>query len=69
MISYIHHKEDNDFKAHSDILMNGEYIGYFIKKDDILTAFIEINGEMSSGEFDNIKQLEQTIEEIINEME
>lgn len=65
MITYIHHPEEDNAKAHTGILLNGEYIGYFIEKDTILTAFIEIYGEMNAGDFENIEQLEQTIKEII----
>jgi hypothetical protein len=65
MISYLNHPETEGIKAHTDILLNGEYIGYYIEKDQILTAFMEIYGEINSGEFENTKQLEQTIKQII----
>jgi hypothetical protein len=66
MISYINHPEESQYKAHTDILLNGEYIGYYITERKVLTAFIEIHGEMNSGEFKNTKQLETTIQNIIN---
>jgi len=65
MISYINHTETEDTKAHTDILLNGEYIGYYIKQDKVITAFIEIYGEMNSGEFETTEQIEQTIKQII----
>ena len=66
MISYINHPEQDQYKAHTDILLNSEYIGYYITERKVLTAFIEIYGEMNSGEFKNITQLETTIQNIIN---
>jgi hypothetical protein len=65
MISYINHQETEDAKAHTDIMLNNEYIGYYIKANEVITAFIEIYGEMNSGEFTSIKQIERTIKQII----
>ena len=65
MISYIHHQKTEDTKAHTDIMLNNEYIGYYIKANEVITAFIEIYGEMNSGEFTSIKQIERTIKQII----
>lgn len=65
MISYTHHQETEDAKAHTDIMLNNEYIGYYIKANEVITAFIEIYGEMNSGEFKTIEQLEKTIKQII----
>ncbi len=64
MITYINHEETESTKAHTDIILNNEYIGYYIKQDEVITAFIEIYGEMNSGEFENTEQLEQTIKQI-----
>jgi hypothetical protein len=66
MISYLNHTETEETKAHTDILLNGEYIGYYIKDNEVLTAFIEIDREMYAGDFKNTKQLEITIKKIIN---
>ena len=66
MITYINHPAQYQYKAHTDILLNSEYIGYYITERKVLTAFIEIYGEMNSGEFKNTKQLETTIQNIIN---
>lgn len=66
MISYLNHAETEETKAHTDILLNGEYIGYYIKDNEVLTAFIEIDREMYAGDFKNTKQLEITIKNIIN---
>jgi len=66
MISYINHPEENQYKDHTDILLNGEYIGYYITERKVLTAVVEIYGDMNSGEFKNTKQLEETIQNIIN---
>jgi len=65
MISYINHEETESIKAHTDILLNGKYIGYYIKDNEVITAFIEIYGDMNAGDFENIEQLEQTIKELI----
>lgn len=65
MISYINYPETKETKAHTDIRLNGEYIGYYIKENKVITAFIEIYGEMNSGEFETVEQLEQTIKQII----
>jgi|LakMenE01Jun11ns_1017340.scaffolds.fasta_scaffold00026_14 hypothetical protein len=66
MISYLNHTETESTKAHTDIMLNGEYIGYYIKDNEVLTAFIEIDREMYAGDFKNTKQLEITIKNIIN---
>ena len=66
MISYINHPAQDQYKEHTDILLNSQYIGYYITECKVLTAFIEIYGEMNSGEFKNITQLETTIQNIIN---
>ncbi len=66
MISYLNHPETQETKAHTDILLNGEYIGYYVKANEVLTAFIEIDREMYAGDFKNTKQLEITIKNIIN---
>jgi hypothetical protein len=66
MISYLNYTETEETKAHTDILLNGEYIGYYIKDNEVLTAFIEIDREMYAGDFKNTKQLEITIKNIIN---
>lgn len=65
MVTYLNHPESENIKAHTDILLNGEYIGYYIEDNKILTAFIEIYGEMNAGEFETVEQLEQTIKQII----
>jgi hypothetical protein len=66
MISYLNHTETEETKAYTDIMLNGEYIGYYIKDNEVLTAFIEIDREMYAGDFKNTKQLEITIKNIIN---
>ena len=67
MITYIDHSETEGSKAHTDILLNNEYIGYYIKENDTITAFIEMYGEMNAGEFENTEQLELKINGIIEE--
>ncbi len=66
MISYLNHPETEGTKAHTDILLNGEYIGYYIKANEVLTAFIEIYGEMASGEFKTQRQITYTVKQLIN---
>lgn len=66
MISYINHQETESTKAHTDILLNGEYIGYYIKANEVLTAFIEIYGEIASGEFKTQRQITYTVKQMIN---
>lgn len=65
MITYINHPETESTKEHNDIMLNNEYIGYYIKHDGVITAFIEIYGEMNTGDFESLEQLEQTIKEIV----
>jgi hypothetical protein len=65
MLSYINHPETDERKAHTDIMLNNEYIGYYIILDEVLTAFIEIEREMYAGEFQNIEQLEIKINEVL----
>ena len=36
MITYNNHPETEEIKAHTDILLNGEYIGYYIKANEVL---------------------------------
>jgi len=64
MISYINHQGTESIKAHTDIMLNNKYIGYYIKQNEVITAFIEIDREMYAGEFENTEQIEQTIKEI-----
>ena len=66
MISYLNHTETESTKAHTDILLNGEYIGYYIKDNEVLTAFIEIYGEIASGEFKTQRQITYTVKQMIN---
>jgi hypothetical protein len=66
MISYLNHTETESTKAHTDILLNGEYIGYYIKANEVLTAFIEIYGEIASGEFKTQRQITYTVKQMIN---
>ena len=66
MISYLNNPETESTKAHTDILLNGEYIGYYIKANEVLTAFIEIYGEMASGEFKTQRQITYTVKQMIN---
>ena len=66
MISYINHPAQDQYKEHTDILLNSEYIGYYIKECKVLTSFIEIDREMYAGDFKNTTQLETTIKNIIN---
>lgn len=66
MISYINHPAQDQYKEHTDILLNSQYIGYYIKECKVLTAFIEIDREMYAGDFKNTTQLETTIKNIIN---
>lgn len=65
MISYTHHPEEETTKAHTDILLDNKYIGYFIKNGKKLVAFFEYRTEMYAGDFQNTKQLELTINKII----
>ena len=65
MLTYKTHPETGDSKKHTDILINGEYIGYYINESK--TMFVELNGEVYAGEFDTIKQLKQAVNELINE--
>ena len=66
MITYLNHPESESIKAHTDILLNGEYIGYYIEENQILTAFIEIYGEINAGEFKTREQITQTVKQLIN---
>jgi len=66
MITYLNHPETEGIKAHTDILLNGEYIGYYIEENQILTAFIEIYGEMNAGEFETQEQITITVKKLIN---
>jgi hypothetical protein len=65
MITYFNHPESESIKAHTDILLNGEYIGYYIEENKILTVFIEIFGEVASGKFETQEQITQTIKRLI----
>ena len=59
MITYKTHPETEESKKHTDILLNDEYIGYYINESK--NVFIELNGEMHAGEFRTIKELKQTV--------
>lgn len=65
MINYTNHPETSDTKAHTDILLDNLYIGYFIKTD-VLSAFFEWRTELFCGEFKTVKQLEKAINKVIN---
>lgn len=60
-VSYKDRKENEYTKAHTDILLNDKYIGYYIKEDNELTYFIEYDNEMYSGECNNEKELTEQI--------
>ena len=66
-VNYINHKETEYTKAHTDILLNDKYIGYYIQGDDELTYFIEYDNEMYSEECDNEKELTEQIKYWLNE--
>lgn len=63
-ISYKEHKETEESKAHTDVLVNGEYVGHYV--NDSLTLFIEWEGEMYAGDFDSVEQIEEAVKEIIS---
>ena len=66
-VSYKNHKETADTKAHTDILLNDKYIGYYIQEDDELTYFIDYHNEMYSGEFNNENELTKQIKYWLDE--
>jgi hypothetical protein len=67
-ITYSPHEETDNTKAHTDILLNDEYLGYYIQGDYKLTYFIEYDNEMYSEECDNEKELTEEINYWLDEL-
>jgi len=63
MLTYKKHTETPETKGHTDIMLNGSYIGYFINKSK--TVFIELNGEIMAGTFKSIKQIKEVLIKLI----
>jgi len=59
ILTYKHHKETAETKAHTDIMLNGTYIGYYIGKTK--TVFFEYRNELFAGEFNTIKDLKNEV--------
>lgn len=60
-ITYKRHEETEETKAHTDIILNGEVIGYYVLDDDGFTYSLDINGENYVEDFESLGELEANI--------
>lgn len=60
-ITYKRHEETEFQKAHTDIILNGETIGYYVLDDDGFTYSLDIKGENYVEDFESLGELETNI--------
>jgi hypothetical protein len=60
-IEYKHNEETFKTKEHTDIILNGEDIGYYVFNDKEYTCFIELNGEIYVEDFESEDDLKTNI--------
>jgi len=60
-IEYKHNEETLKTKANTDIILNGEDIGYYVLDNDECTCFIELNGEIYVEDFESEDDLKTNI--------
>jgi hypothetical protein len=66
-ITYKRHEETEFTKAHTDVLLNGEDIGYYVLDNDEYTCFIELNGEIYVEDFESEDDLKTNIKYFLEE--
>jgi hypothetical protein len=64
-LTYKTHAATPEVKKHTDILLNGSYIGYFV--NETRTVYFEYFNEVFCGEFRSIKELKQAVIDTIKE--